>query len=94
MSTIPPKPDKSLIPTPIAGQRIAEINYSESSKVRCIVTVDEDGIFRVRTEFWDTSDWDIVSMAFWAEGHSGIFTDTLEQARVLCSEYMHLIERD
>jgi hypothetical protein len=89
MSAPPPHPDTSHWPT-IVGQEVVEILYSASKLVRGIITKDSRGIYRVRTEFWDTGDWEIARVAYWCEEHVGTFTDTLENARQLCGEHMRL----
>jgi hypothetical protein len=61
--------------------------YSPTNRVRGIITIDPNGVYRIRTEFWDTSDWD-VGAAYWAHDHLGTLTDTLENARILCRERM------
>ena len=87
MPTPPPKPDISSKPS-IAGQEVVEIIYSPSNYVRGIISRDPRGIFRVRTEFWDTGDWDIARVAYWGQEHIGTFVDTLENARKLCQEWV------
>ncbi len=82
------KPDTSNVPS-IIGQTVVEIIYAQSKKVRCVITVDATGIYRVRTDFWDTSDWDVVGDAFWAEMHSGTLVDTFEHGKRLCFEHLH-----
>jgi|SRR6185369_14067314 hypothetical protein len=81
----PPAPDESRMPA-VAGQTIVEVMYSPSRRVRGIITVDDKGVFRVLTQFWDTSDWGVVRSAFWAPGHLGSFTDTKDRALSLCRE--------
>jgi hypothetical protein len=83
-----PKPDTSHVPT-ILGQSVVEVVYARSKRLRCVISIDAAGIYRVRTDFWDTSDWDIVGEAFWVEQHSGTLVDTLEHAKCLCLEHMH-----
>ena len=83
----PPSPDISRNPQ-IAGQTVVEVIYSPSNLVRGIITVDAHGVYRIRTEFWDTRDWDVAGAAFWAQAHLGTFTDTVENARTLCRERM------
>lgn len=89
MSAPPPKPDTSHRPT-IIGQEVVEIIYSPSNYVRGIITRDSRGTYRVRTEFWDTGDWEIAQVAFWSQEHLGTFTDTLDNARKLCREQMQV----
>ena len=72
------------------GQEVVEVLYSPSNYLRGIITIDPQGIYRVRTEHWDTSDWYIAGSAYWAQDHLGTFTDTLENARKLCKEKMLL----
>ena len=62
--------------------------YGASNLVRGIITADAHGVYRIRTEFWDTRDWDVAGAAFWEQDHLGTFTDTVENARVLCRERM------
>lgn len=83
----PPKPDTSHQPR-ILGQDVVEVIYSSSNYVRGIISRDARGIYRVRTEFWDTGDWDIARIAYWGQEHIGTFADTLENARKLCQEQM------
>ena len=83
-----PKPDTTHKPK-IPGQTIVEVIYTRSKEMRCLITIDKEGIYRVRTEFWDTSDWDIVTEAFWSEQSSGTLVDNLEHARQICSEYLY-----
>ena len=85
--TSPPKPDTSDKPS-IAEQEVVEIIYSASNHVRGIITRDTRGIYRVRTEYWSTGDWEIARVAYWQQEHVGTFTDTLENARKLCREWM------
>lgn len=70
------------------GQEVVEVIYSPSNSVRGKITKDSAGVFRVRTQFWDLSDWELVGMAYWSQEHLGTFTDTLENARKLCGELM------
>jgi hypothetical protein len=46
-------------------------------------------MFRVRTEFWDVSDWEVASAAYWCKNHLGTFTDSLDSARRLAREHLH-----
>ena len=85
----PPKPDISHKPT-IMNQEVMEIIYSPSNYVRGVITRDSRGIYRVRTEFWDTGDWDVARAAYWAQEHLGTFVDTLENARELCREQIRV----
>jgi len=62
--------------------------YSASSTVRGIVTVDPQGNYRVRTEYWDVRYWAEEHIAYWHQDHLGTFTDTLENARKLCLEHI------
>jgi hypothetical protein len=55
--------------------------YAHANRVRGIITVDERGIYRVRAEVWNTSDWDVGGSPFWDLVSAGIFADTLERAR-------------
>lgn len=87
MSDSAPKPDTSDRPT-IVGQEVVEIIYSTSNYVRGIIARDSHRTYRVRTEFWDTGDWEIAQAAFWAQEHLGTVTDTIENARKLCREQM------
>jgi hypothetical protein len=64
------------------------VSYSQSNHVRGIITVDSNGVYRVRTEFWETGDWHPAGIAFWSQWHLGTFTDSLENARMLCRERM------
>ena len=82
-----PQPDTEHRPT-IAGQTLVEVNYSENSHVRGIITLDANGVYRVRTEFWDTGDWEVAGVAYWGHAHLGTFADTLDNARALCREAM------
>jgi len=87
MQEPPPDPDRS----PILGSLdhgVIETIYSASGHVRGIISRDSRGVFRVCTEFWDTSDWEAAGQAFWAEEYAGILTDTLERARELCWEHI------
>jgi hypothetical protein len=83
-----PSPDTSHEPH-IAGQTVVEISYSASKLARGIITVDSQGIYRVRTEYWDTRDWDSGGSPFWPPAHAGTFTDSLQKARQLCRERLH-----
>jgi len=88
MAGLPPSPDRAQQPKAI-GQTVIEVTYSTSNLARGIITVDAQGVYRVRTEFWDTSDWDSGGTPFWAPAHGGTFTDSLEKARQLCRERLH-----
>jgi hypothetical protein len=83
----PPAPDTSRQPI-ISGQSVVEVIYSTSSAVRGIVTIDPQGIYRVRTEYWDVGDWAEAHRAYWNQDHIGTFTDSLENARRLCHEHI------
>ncbi len=72
----------------IVGQTVVEVIYSATTMVRGIITVDPRGVYRVRTELWDNRDWESGGTPFWSQIHLGTFTDTLENARVLCRERM------
>jgi hypothetical protein len=85
MTDAPPPPDIEGGPT-IAGQTLVEVIYSVGNHIRGIITVDPKGLYRVRTEVWDTGDWDSARIAFWNQGLLGTITDTLDNARVLCHE--------
>jgi hypothetical protein len=87
MASTPPPPNTGHKPS-VAGQTVVEVIYSQSNNVRGIITVDSNVVYRVRTEFWDTGEWDAAGVAFWSQGHLGTFTDTFENARILCSERM------
>ena len=58
----PPPPDMASRPS-IVGQTVVEVMYSPSHDIRGIITVDSTGLYRVCTEYWDTSDWDIARIA-------------------------------
>jgi hypothetical protein len=88
MAGLPPSPDRSQQPK-VISQTVIEVTYSPSSLARGIITVDTQGVYRIRTEFWDTRDWDSGGAPFWALAHSGTFTDTLANARQLCRERLH-----
>jgi hypothetical protein len=83
----PPAPNTERRPV-FVGQTVVEVIYSETNQIRGIITVDARGAYRVRTEFWDTGDWDVARVAFWNSAHVGTFTDTLDNARVLCLDHM------
>jgi len=83
-----PDPDTTHQPS-IAGQSVVEVIYARSQRERAIITRDAQGIFRVRTEFWDTSDWEVAAAAYWCQQHLGTFTDTLAHARQLACEHLH-----
>jgi len=51
----PPSPDLSHNPR-VIGQKVIEVMYSPSNLVRGIITIDANGVYRIRTEFWDTRD--------------------------------------
>jgi len=86
-SVAPPAPDTSHQPT-LLGQSVVEVMYSASSTVRGIVTIDPQGLYRVRTEYWEVRDWAEGHVAYWYQDHMGTFTDTLENARKLCREHI------
>lgn len=75
-----PPPDISRNPS-TGGYTLVEVIYAHANRVRGIVTVDERGVYRVRTELWDTSDWDVGGSPFWSHVFGPAFTDTLERAR-------------
>jgi hypothetical protein len=85
----PPSPDTSG-EVCISGQTVVEVSYDESRCHRAIITRDDTGIFRVRTEVWDTSCWNELQTAFWCQRHLGTFTDTLDSARLLASEHLSI----
>jgi len=87
MADDPPPPDTENRPT-IVGQTVVDVIYSATNTVRGIISVDSNGVYRVRTEFWDTGDWLTARVAFWNQGHLGTVTDTLDSARLLCRERM------
>jgi len=80
-----PPPDISRSPR-IAGQTVVEVIYGHANRVRGIITIDERGVYRVRTEVWDTGDWDVAGAAFWSHMSGASFTDTLESAREICHD--------
>jgi hypothetical protein len=85
MDSQQPPPNTSHKPS-IAGETVVELLYSPSQRERGIITLDAQGLFRVRTDFWDVSDWDFIREAYWCQKHIGTFTDTLTSARTLCLE--------
>jgi len=89
----PPPPDLSQQPS-IAGQSVDEILYSESKSERAIITHDTSGIHRIHVQFWDSSDWKAGQGAFWYDGGGGTLTDTIEQARKLARERLHLTKHE
>jgi hypothetical protein len=88
----PPPPDVAHQPS-FPGQRIVEMIYSDSKRERAIITVDESGDYRIRVQWWDTSDWKAGYGAFWYGHDIGSHTDSIERARkladeaLLCSRY-------
>jgi hypothetical protein len=85
----PPLPDLSHQPS-IAGQNIVEILYSDSKHERVVITHDASGIYRIHVQLWDTSDWKAGHGAFWSGDGSSSLTDTVELARKLASEELHI----
>lgn len=81
----PPAPDVAHQPS-FVGQRVVETIYSESRNIRAIITADDIGIYRIYSEFWDTSDWKAGHGAFWSGGGTGSRTDSVERARELAHE--------
>ena len=57
--------------------------YSVNGDQRAIIAVDEQRVFRVFVEWWDTSDWDYARVAQWSPLGLVSMTDTLENARAL-----------
>jgi hypothetical protein len=76
---VPPAPDTERQPT-FAGQALVEVMYSRGNDVRGIITVDSQGIYRVRTEFWDVRSWRTEHIAYWNQGLLDAKTDTLDNA--------------
>jgi hypothetical protein len=85
----PPPPDLSHQPS-IAGQKTVEILYSDSKYKRAIITHDPSGIYRIHIQSWDTSDWKAGHGAFWYGNDSSSITDTIELARKLAYEELHI----
>ena len=82
-----PPPDKAYV-RQFDGQTVVEVLYSPSDCERAIITRDELGVYRIRIEFWDTSDWERVGEAFWWHRFSGSLTDSFETAQQLAREYL------
>jgi hypothetical protein len=82
----PPTPDEHTTPV-FAGQTIVELRYSLHRHYRAVITQDSAGRFRVHRQWWDASDWDVASSAYWADDNDGaVIADTLERARGLATE--------
>lgn len=86
----PPPPPDTTSDVCVSGQTVIEVSYDESQFHRAIITRDTAGVYRVRTEVWDTTHWDELQTAFWCQGHLGTFTDTLDSARLLASEHLSI----
>ena len=84
-----PTPDEHTTPV-FAGQTIVELRYSLHRNYRVVITEDSAGRFRVHRQWWDASDWDVASSAYWADDDDGaVIADTLERAQGLATEALH-----
>jgi hypothetical protein len=69
------------------GEVVVEILYSTHDEFRAIITERPEGIFHVRKEKWDLSDWDIIRKGYWIPQDRGTtFTDRIETAQALARE--------
>jgi len=86
-----PRPNPAEHVTPVfAGQTIVELCYSRHRNYRAVITQDSAGRFRVHRQWWDASDWDVASSAYWADDDDGaVIADTLERARELAFEALN-----
>jgi hypothetical protein len=85
----PPAPDITNPPL-FSGETVVEILYSESKNERAIITGDNASIYRVYYQTWDDSDWDSGHAAFWNDRGPNGMTDSVEIARRLAREALHL----
>jgi hypothetical protein len=79
----PPQPDVSQQRS-FPGQRVIETIHSQSK--RAFITIDDAGLYRIKIERWDTSDWKEWQQAFWRGEAVSSYADTLERARDLAKE--------
>jgi hypothetical protein len=81
-----PLPDTMSPPDVAAGQTVVGVVYSRSNRLRAVTSVDASGLYRVKTEFWNVSDWEVARFADWSCDHEGTFTDTADNAQKLSLE--------
>jgi hypothetical protein len=82
----PPRPDTRQ--PRLVAQTIVDVVYSASGSDRAIIGLGSDGVYRVRTEHWNVSEWYSDGLAFWSQCHLSTFTDTLEDAKRLAEELL------